>query len=253
MITKRIITNRRNSKMKRTKTIRKAIATAVVGLLTIGMTLNFSGCSKEMAPFAPEQTKEESISQNSGNQTNLEKIVTVNNGKVKLLNFTSNKISLKKLVTQSAWITPWYGGTLQLEFFEATASNWTDDYYSDTQTLKAKTTLKVLPGAVNNWVNISVTMDDELSMLGDIDMEFAPHGLNFNTPALLNIEAYNLDLSDINTDDLGTVLGLYYDNQETGEWEKMICEDIQINFAQGFIKVINAQLPHFSRYAVGGE
>jgi len=234
------------------KTVRKTIATAVVSLLTVGMMLNFGGCSKDMTPIGPDQSKEESTSQQSVDQTNVKKIVTVNNGKVKLLNFTSNKIALNKLVTKSKWISPWYGGTLTMEFFEATASSLTASYAA-AQTLKAKTTLEVLPGAVSSWVNISVTMDDELAMMGDIDMEFAPHGLVFNTPAILNIEAYNLDLSGLSSADLGTTFGLYYDNVETGKWEKMVSEDFEINIDEGFVKVINAELPHFSRYAIGAE
>ena len=35
------------------KTTRKIIATAVVGLITVGMELNFSGCYKE-GPLAPK-------------------------------------------------------------------------------------------------------------------------------------------------------------------------------------------------------
>jgi hypothetical protein len=54
--------------MKRTKTIRKAIATAVVGLLTIGLALNFSGCSKEttMGPTVEEDQTEMSMAKKSG-------------------------------------------------------------------------------------------------------------------------------------------------------------------------------------------
>jgi len=237
------------------RAVRKTIATVVVSLLTVGLALNFSGCSKDMTPIGPEQSKEESTSQQSVDQTNVKKIVTVNNGKVKLLNFTSNQLSLKKLVTQSTLVKPNKGGTLSMSINETSSlelNNYRNYLYA-IQTLKAQMTLTVPQHAVNSPVTISVTMDDQISMIGDVDMEFAPHGLVFNTPAILNIEAYNLDLSSINVNDFGTTFGIYYDNEDSGEWEKMDCDDIQINFTDGSVKVINAELPHFSRYAIGAE
>jgi len=58
------------------RAVRKTIATVVVSLLTVGLALNFSGCSKDMTPIGPEQSKEESTSQQSVDQTNVKKIVT---------------------------------------------------------------------------------------------------------------------------------------------------------------------------------
>ena len=52
--------------MKTTKAVRKAITAVVVGLMTVGMTLNFSGCSKE-STMGPTNEKEQSLySQNAG-------------------------------------------------------------------------------------------------------------------------------------------------------------------------------------------
>ncbi len=107
---------------------------------------------------------------------------------------------------------------------------------------------QVLPGAVVEDVDISINTDDEL-LMGDVYLTFGPHGTVFNPPAILDIDAFGLDLSEIDPE----AVNVFYDNAETGQWELMQSTDIIINQAQGYIKVMGALLPHFSRYAIGAE
>ena len=97
-------------------------------------------------------------------------------------------------------------------------------------------------------VNIFRTLKSKSKV---IDATFYPHGITFSgdKPALLNIGAKNVDLSGVNPN----TLRLYYDNEETGQWEEIQTYDIIVKQDEGYVKVINAELWHFSRYAIGAE
>lgn len=101
--------------------------------------------------------------------------------------------------------------------------------------------LKVLPNSVKETIELSLQMDKK-----SFDMEFGPSGIVFGNPALLNIIAVNLKLKNVNEE----TLGAYYDNPETGRWEKIDSEDVIVDQEHGFLRIRNAQIPHFSRYAV---
>ena len=45
-------------------------------------------------------------------------------------------------------------------------------------------------------------------------------------------------------------LDIYYDNPETGRWEKVRRKKVIVDKDIGLVKIVNARLPHFSRYAV---
>ncbi len=78
------------------------------------------------------------------------------------------------------------------------------------------------------------------------DMEFGPGGTVFANPALLNIIAVNLNFKKINPE----TLAIYYDNPDTGQWEKINSENVVVDEEHGYLRIRNAQIPHFSRYAV---
>ena len=109
----------------------------------------------------------------------------------------------------------------------------------------AMVSLEVLPGSVTEDAELSINLDDE-DLSGDVFLTFGPHGTVFNPSALLNIEASGLDLSGGDP----STIDIFYDNQDTGEWEPMPKETLIVDQNEGYIKVVNAQLPHFSRYAV---
>ena len=64
----------------------------------------------------------------------------------------------------------------------------------------------------------------------------------------------SLDWSALKDIDLTAIgdrpVGVYYDNQETGQWELMESEETSVSIKEGKLKIKNALIPHFSRYAV---
>jgi hypothetical protein len=112
--------------------------------------------------------------------------------------------------------------------------------------IMATVSLNVKPFSIERNTEITITLDDE-QFMGSIDVTFAPHGLTFSAPAQLNISATGLDFTGFDVSNLK----LYYVNQETNQWEEMNCESLSVNTTEGSLSVVNGQLPHFSRYAIG--
>ena len=71
----------------------------------------------------------------------------------------------------------------------------------------------------------------------------------FNPPAIIDITASGVDLSGVDP----ASVNIYYDNQETGQWEVMESDQIVVNQNEGRIEIVGAKLPHFSRYSIGAE
>ncbi len=44
-------------------------------------------------------------------------------------------------------------------------------------------------------------------------------------------------------------LAIYYYNPQTGQWEKIDSENVVVDKEHGFLRIRNAQITHFSRYA----
>jgi len=119
---------------------------------------------------------------------------------------------------------------------------------SHAELIYAYASLEIVPGSISEDVTISLELETtELS--GGVSFTFHPHGINFSEPAILNIEAQGVDFTGVNPNDVD----IFYDNQENGQWEPMQRDDVLIDVDAGSVKVVNARLPHFSRYAIGAE
>ncbi len=110
--------------------------------------------------------------------------------------------------------------------------------------VEAKLTLKMFSETIREDAELVMSLDDQI-LVANVDVTFSPDGITFSSPALLNIEAKNLDLSGIDADHIN----VYYDNPETGEWELMNSYDVIVKVDEGYVKIMDAELPHFSRYA----
>ena len=190
---------------------RRKLANLLTRLLLASLLLNFNACTNEDSPLSTN------VVENSG---------------LSILKIGSRANGLKKITSVSKLVSPSNGGMLMLEHSGTTA---------DGTLIEVTVKLDVLPGAVNEDIQISMSLDDQA-----LDLEFGPEGTVFNTPALLTVEAHNLDLS-VNSGKIGT----YYFNPETVSWELVSSEDVVVMLDDGYLKVVNAHLPHFSRYAVG--
>ena len=119
---------------------------------------------------------------------------------------------------------------------------------ASTELSYARVELEILPGTISADESLSLSIETT-ELQGGVAVTFGPHGTTFSQPAILNIEAHGVDFSGINAESVN----VYYDNQETGQWELMQSDNIIIDVNAGTIQVINALLPHFSRYAIGTE
>ncbi len=150
------------------------------------------------------------------------------------IRYNSSGNFLNKIVTVSKLITWADGGDLKL------------DCKGDNG--QVKVVLKVESQTISQDAELSISMDDE-ELSGYFDMVFSPHGITFSSPAILDINAKDLDLSGIDPDKVN----IYYDNEDTGAWEVMNVQTIAVNISSGTIIIQGAELPHFSRYAIGLE
>jgi hypothetical protein len=125
--------------------------------------------------------------------------------------------TLAKQVAVSENVTIADGGELLLEYKGEEHKN---------PGVYCKVSLKIFAGTIDADKKLTMSLDDQY-----LDLLFGPHGVVFSEPALLNIEAA-VDLS-------------------IGRWEKMSSTHVVVDKDAGYIKIIDAQIPHFSRYAIG--
>ncbi len=195
------------------KTIKKLSKLAATGVLMSAFALNFNACT-EQSPLDSSKT-----------------------GKSEL-NFLKIGESgrLSKKVTTSEFVTYKDGGELTVDYKGIENGNGA---------VEAKLTLKVFAETISEDAELVMSLDDQV-LVGNVDVGFEPHGITFSSPALLTIEAKSLDLSGVNPH----LINIYYDNPETGEWELMNSYGVIVKTEDGYVKIIDAELPHFSRYAV---
>ena len=160
---------------------------------------------------------------------------------LKFLKLPKAQNSLNKIVSVSEWITAQAGGQLRLS---AEGINPTTNHPAG-----CFIRLTVAPNSMSQDAELGLSLDDEEFFIGNFDMIFSPHGIVFSSPALLDITVKYADLTGFNPDDLD----IYYDNPDTGQWELMPRQSITVWPEYGYVKVVGAELPHFSRYAIGTE
>ena len=207
--------------MKRLSANMKTITAVVTSLVMVVIALNFGGCANEYSPLTPVNND------------------TAVSSQLNFLKFSNNPYSLKKVISVSQWVTKKDGGELVLEYKGEENNNGK---------VYVKITLKVPENSIKNDTELFLSLDDQ-DLIGNVDLTFGPHGTKFSKPAILTIEAKALDLSGLKPWDLD----IYYDDQNAKKWKKMNSEEIIVKIDEGYVKVIEAQLPHFSRYAIATE
>lgn len=190
-----------------------------IAMLTVlGAALLFSGCEQQQTT-APDVGAVEQPAQN-----------------IKIIPIGVESSSLKKVTTESKLMTPEEGGWIQL--FHV------GDDTSDVIFVYSR--LVIRPNTMSDTAEVSLTVDDQ-HFAGVTDVVFEPHGTTFSQPALLTLYAYGVNLTGVNPDKLS----LYYVNEETGLWEPMEYQYMYVSQELGIIYILNGELPHFSRYALG--
>ena len=219
------------------KAAKKLSKLAVAGVLMTAFALNFNACT--------DQSPLSSTGENPFARDN-----------VQLIDLGDAFASLSKgELKVSAVVTPEDGGQLvlikgkafkeqQKDFKKSGEIEIVDDDSLDIVGFGKKAgfivSLTVLPHSVKDTTELSLIMDKK-----SFDMEFGPPGTVFANPVLLNIIAVNLNLKKVNLE----TLGIYFDNPETGQWQKIDSENVVVDKENGFLRIRNTQVPHFSRYA----
>lgn len=124
-----------------------------------------------------------------------------------------------------------------------------DEYKMNLGQIGVKIKFEVMPASITEDLEITISTDDE-ELAGNIFLTFGPHGTDFNPPAILDIEVSGLDLSGWSADK-NHGINIFYINE--GDWEVMKSEKITVKKNEGYLKIKGAELPHFSRYAIGAE
>jgi len=217
------------------KAIKKLSKLAFTGILLTAFALNFNACS-EQSPVS--STDESPFAQDNVQIIDLgDAFTSLDKGEVK------------------AVVTPEDGGQLVLikgKAFEDEQEDFEEEgeleifEEDDLDILEYDeesgfiVSLQVLPHSVKDTTELSLIMDKM-----SFNMEFGPPGTVFVNPALLSIIAVNLNLEKVNLE----TLAIYYHNPETGQWQKIDSENVVVDKEHGFLRIRDAQIPHFSRYA----
>jgi hypothetical protein len=197
------------------KRMMKKTGMIVATFVAIGLTMNFTGCSKENS-IGPELKKSN------------ENIAESNIGKIKILSAKTD-LSLAKgaadsVFTMEKFITRRDGGELVLGNKYYGNSRITFDPFD----LPRNTTIQF------EWAATGTFM----GMLNSL--EFGPHGTVFNKPVRVALSYRTADLTGVDENKLQ----MFYFNEETGIWE-LIGGRVDTEK-----KKIIVQLKHFSRYAL---
>ena len=121
------------------------------------------------------------------------------------------------------------GGTILLDKFYVS---------SEGQIISILATLVIPPGAFEGNKTITATIDDEYAAV-----HFFP-SMTFERPLKLTQSFSGLDLTDFST---GTIDFVFID--DNGTVETISKNGIQVILPQGLVRVLNAKISHFSRYA----
>ncbi|KAA3618870.1 MAG: hypothetical protein DWQ05_05745 [Calditrichaeota bacterium] len=189
-------------------------------LATIG--LSIIGC--DSTQFVSPNTAEEITIEQSSNK------------EIRFLKLAEVDPFLAKIISATEYITHKDGGELKLDYIEPVNDN----------PLKIMVSLTVKAGTISQDASLSLNVDDEGYLVGSLDVNFGPHGITFSEPAVLNITVENADLSGLDAETLRVV----YDDTDTGIWEDMEYKELKIDQAAGKLELVEAQIPHFSRYAI---
>lgn len=174
------------------------------------LALLIASCSTENNPIAPVET---SLSKEA----------------VKLPQ-KNTKLSVENQFYESKIIDGNLGGSISFSF----------DYVATSgQTVQVYGTLNIPAGAFNSTENIELYIDNEIAVI-----DFYPSPLSFNTPLLLNLTFKGLVLQE--GDD--NLLDFYYTYDNQTQFELISKAAKIITLSNGKLQVVQAQLPHFSRF-----
>ena len=211
------------------KQLKSFSRTIFILLFSLAVSLLFFSCENSNPIFVNNSTADTAENSSQAGQT-------VDGKTLKFISLGSmEQQGLNKTVAVEKYIVKLKGGNLEMEY-ESTNGKVHAAFY-----------LSVPQNAIDHSKWIGMTFDDQ-NNAGITDIVFSPHGTQYSSPALFSLKTEGLDLSGVDPDNVK----LYYVN-ENGLWDVMVCDKIIVDPSKGFVYVSNAQLPHFSRYALAAD
>ena len=92
--------------------------------------------------------------------------------------------SFNKIISVSEWVTKKDGGELIIDYKGSEHDNGD---------VEVKITFKVFSNTISEDAMVTLSLDDQY-LMGNVDVDFAPNGITFSEPALLNIEAKKISI-----------------------------------------------------------
>lgn len=149
--------------------------------------------------------------------------------------------SLSKTYTVRKYIRKSHGGVVSIYANSGDSDDLEDDGHTKDKLVAAS--LSVPSGAIDHSKTITMSLDDN-----KIEFEFGPSGTQFSPGAKLSFYAEGLNLAGLQNDQIG----IYYLSGD-GEVIPVPAEQIVVDEHNGKIMVRNAEINHFSRYALGHD
>lgn len=205
------------------KATNRQVRSAIFSVFTALLMLLFSSCQTEV--FNPADAEVPAPDRAVAE--------TVDGRSIQFLSMSAiHYNSLNKITTSSKYVPMNAGAELKLK----AKGN-----------LTAEIKLNILSNTIDYSKTVTMQFDDN-NFAGFSDIVFGPHGTQFSAPALLDFEVTGIDLTGINPANVG----LYYVN-DNGQWEEIVCGQIEVNVGAEIIAVQDAELHHFSRYALAAD
>jgi len=173
-------------------------------------------------------------SNNTGITGPVNSIVVAGSDTVSFLKLPESIVPGEKHKKLKFEITPQSGGVIHYD----------NTYNSTGGEVTVDVQLRFPPGAVDD--NMIVSIDISRSELtGDLSMDFDPSPTTFNKPALLTFEVYGLNVNEL-PQDYDSIKFVYKDNN--GNYIPMKAKSISVDVKKGELKILEGEIPHFSRY-----
>jgi hypothetical protein len=216
------------------KTRKRITALTITALLTVGMTLNFSGCSKEttMGPTLEQEQKVDSLAKGKGKALGLDKQEeNTNNGvgqdKQDQVRNSYPQNDEKELIWDEE-AGAYEGGTLRV-------ANGSQFHISDY--------VAIPPNGISNGkkrpINITMNVNKVSNAHGEVlEFTFGPSGTHFLEPAEIRLNWEDLGLKNNEVPD-------FYYIEENGEYKKQNPSKVDKGN-----KWLYLYVDHFSRYAL---
>lgn len=113
---------------------------------------------------------------------------------------------------------------------------------------KIKVEVKILPKALSQDTEISISLENPAYAMVRVDFTFGPEGTQFNKSAEVKMDLEGLDLSSYDDPD---AIGCYWYDPDSGSWFPVLWQYKEVDLTQGKVEGL-WYFEHFSVYSLSG-